>query len=141
MYFCCLKKIKIMSRNIIIAFILIAAGIAVFMNASKDVSTYANFDQADNGDRVKIVGQLSKDKPMTYDPQNNPNEFAFFMKDAEGVEKKVILHKPKPQDFEMSEQIVVTGEMEGEVFNASEILMKCPSKYKDEEIAVKGEKG
>lgn len=128
-----------MNRNIIIALVLIVAGIAVFVNASKDVSTYANFEQANAGDRVKIVGQLSKDKPMVYDPQNNPNEFSFFMKDNEGVEKKVVLLKPKPQDFEMSEQIVVTGQMEGDVFNANEILMKCPSKYKDEEIAVKGQ--
>ncbi len=128
-----------MNRNIIIALVLIVAGIAVFVNASKDVSTYANFEQANAGDRVKIVGQLSKDKPMVYDPQNNPNEFSFYMKDNEGVEKKVVLLKPKPQDFEMSEQIVVTGQMEGDVFNANEILMKCPSKYKDEEIAVKGQ--
>ncbi|MFN8340000.1 MAG: cytochrome c maturation protein CcmE [Saprospiraceae bacterium] len=128
-----------MSRNIMIALGLIAAGIAVFINASKDVSTYANFDQANAGDRVKIVGQLSKDKPMVYDAQNNPNEFTFFMKDNDGVEKKVLLLKPKPQDFEMSEQIVVTGQMKDDVFNANEILMKCPSKYKDEEIAVKGQ--
>jgi cytochrome c-type biogenesis protein CcmE len=122
-----------------IGLVLIAAGIAVFVNASKDVSTYANFEQANAGDRVKIVGQLSKDKPMVYDAQNNPNEFTFFMKDNDGVEKKVLLLKPKPQDFEMSEQIVVTGQMKDDVFNANEILMKCPSKYKDEEIAVKGQ--
>jgi cytochrome c-type biogenesis protein CcmE len=133
------QRILIMNRNIIIAFILIAAGIAVFFNASKDVSTYANFGQASHGDKVKIVGQLAKDKPMLYDPQNNPNEFSFFMKDTDGVEKKVILHQPKPQDFEMSEQIVVTGKLENDVFNASEILMKCPSKYKDEEIAIKSQ--
>jgi cytochrome c-type biogenesis protein CcmE len=63
------------------------------------------------------------------------------MKDANGEERKVVLHQPKPQDFEMSEQIVVTGEMETGVFQASEILMKCPSKYKDEEIAVRQQKG
>ncbi len=130
-----------MNKNIIIAVVLIVAGILVFLSASKDVSTYANFKQAANGDKVKIVGQLAKDKPMVYDPQNSPNEFTFFMKDADGVEKKVVLQKPKPQDFEMSEQIVVTGELEGDTFVASEILMKCPSKYKDEEIAVKAQQG
>jgi cytochrome c-type biogenesis protein CcmE len=59
------------------------------------------------------------------------------MKDADGVERKVILNKPKPQDFEMSEQIVVTGELQNDAFMANEILMKCPSKYKDEELSVK----
>ncbi len=126
-----------MNRNIIISFILIAVGVLVFSSVSKDVSTYANFKDAESGERVKIVGQLSKDKPMEYDPQNKPNEFSFFMKDDKGVETKVVLNKPKPQDFEMSEQIVVTGKLNESVFEANEILMKCPSKYKDEEIAVR----
>lgn len=130
-----------MNRNIIIALVLIVVGIVVFFNASKDVSTYANFNQAMSGDKVKIVGQLSKDKPMEYDALNKPDEFTFYMKDNDGIEKKVVLKQPKPQDFEMSEQIVVTGKLDRDVFAASEILMKCPSKYKDEEIAIKNQKG
>lgn len=127
------------NRNIIIAIILIVTGIVVFITASKDVSTYASFRDAQSGERSKIVGILSKDKPMIYDPQNDPNTFRFTMKDSEGTEKEVVLHKPKPQDFELSEQIVVTGKMSEDVFYADEILMKCPSKYKDEEIAVKSQ--
>jgi cytochrome c-type biogenesis protein CcmE len=42
---------------------------------------------------------------------------------------KVIYNGAKPQDFEMSEQIVVTGRAENGVFKADKILMKCPSKY------------
>jgi cytochrome c-type biogenesis protein CcmE len=131
------QTLTLMKRNFLIALILIAAGIAVFVNASRDVSTYASFAEADQNGKVKIVGQLSKDKPMEYNPESNPNLFTFYMKDASGTEKKVILHQPKPQDFEMSEQIVVTGTLENEDFHASEILMKCPSKYKDEEMAVR----
>jgi cytochrome c-type biogenesis protein CcmE len=123
-------------RPYIIAALLIAAGIFVFINSSKDVSSYASFDEA-YSNRVKVVGTLSKDKPMEYDPENKPDEFSFVMKDDKNVEKKVVLQQPKPQDFEMSEQIVVTGTLKDDVFYADEILMKCPSKYKDEEIAVK----
>lgn len=126
-----------MNKNIIIALLLIGAGIAVFFNISKDVSTYATFDDALAGNKVKIVGQLSKDKPMIYEPEHNPDVFSFYMIDSENVEKQVILLQPKPQDFEMSEQIVVTGKMDEDIFTASDILMKCPSKYKDEEIALK----
>jgi len=43
----------------------------------------------------------------------------------------------KPQDFERSEQIVLTGKMEGGEFRASKILMKCPSKYNKDEVEVK----
>jgi len=123
-------------RQYIIAALLITAGVIVFINSSKDVSSYANFIDA-KGNRVKVVGTLSKDKPMSYDPENKPDEFAFYMKDGNEEEKKVVLAQPKPQDFEMSEQIVVTGSLKNDVFYADEILMKCPSKYKDEEIAVK----
>jgi cytochrome c-type biogenesis protein CcmE len=127
-----------MNRNVLIALGFIAIGIIVFSSVSKDVSNYASFALAEKSENSsKIVGHLAKDKPMVYDPQNAPNEFSFYMKDSEGVIKQVILNKPKPQDFEMSEQIVVTGKMDGNVFKAHEILMKCPSKYKDEEIAVK----
>lgn len=129
-----------MNKNIIIALGFIVLGIIVFTSVSKDVSTYASFNiAAKSGQSSKIVGQLAKDKPMIYDAENKPNEFSFYMKDNEGLVKQVILNKPKPQDFEMSEQIVVTGKMKGDVFEAHEILMKCPSKYKDEEIAIKGQ--
>jgi len=130
-----------MNRNLLIAVILLVVGSVVLVSLSKDVSKYATFNQADNGQEVKIAGTLAKDKPMVYEPETNHNEFSFFIKDSEGKERQVILNKPKPQDFELSEQIVVTGQMKDEVFYASEILMKCPSKYKDEEIAIKESNG
>ncbi len=46
----------------------------------------------------------------------------------------MILHKSKPQDFDKSEQIVVIGKMNNEVFEADDILMKCPSKYNDTKV-------
>ena len=117
---------------------MIGIAIFIFINASKDVSTYANFkDAISNGNRVKIVGKLNKSVPTEYDAQNQPNVFKFHMIDDKGMEKEVVLLKPKPQDFERSEQIVVTGEMKGEQFVADEILMKCPSKYKEEEINIR----
>ena len=94
-----------------------------------------------SGDRVKIAGQLMKDKEMQYNPEVDPNYFSFFIKDSNDEEHKVVLLASKPQDFEMSEQIVLTGSMKGEEFVATELLMKCPSKYKDEEIYIKSEKG
>ncbi|MEK7257335.1 MAG: cytochrome c maturation protein CcmE, partial [Bacteroidota bacterium] len=66
--------------------------------------------------------------------------FTFFIKDGEGEERKIVLNAAKPKDFEMSEQIVVTGKMQGDEFVANEILLKCPSKYKDEEVYIKSQK-
>jgi cytochrome c-type biogenesis protein CcmE len=127
-----------MKKIHIIAIAMIIAAIAMLMSASGDMSTYATFKEASNSSgKVKIAGQLSKDKEMFYNPAEDPNYFTFFIKDSEGVERKVVLGAAKPQDFELSEQIVVTGKLRGDEFIASDLLMKCPSKYKDEEIYVK----
>lgn len=130
-----------MKKTHIIAIIVIAAAVSILISASKDVTTYANFAQAaQSGDRVKLVGTLVKDQPVDYDPVKNPDFLSFWLRDEAGQVKKVELHAAKPQDFERSESIVLTGEMSGDVFQASEMLLKCPSKYKDQEIYVR-EKG
>ena len=129
-----------MKRVYIIAGIMIAIAIGIFVTAADDMSTYSTFAEAiQTGNKVKIAGQLAKDKEMYYNPQEDPNYFSFFVKDTDGAEKKVVLLAEKPQDFELSEQIVVTGKMKGEDFVATDMLMKCPSKYKDEEIYIKSE--
>lgn len=128
-----------MRKNYIVAGIAIIAGLFLIINASKDASTYSTFQDALNTQgKVKVVGNLVKDKAMTYNPEKDPNYFSFFATDLDGIERKVILRGEKPQDFELSEQIVMTGKMKGEEFMASKLLLKCPSKYKDEEIEIKG---
>ena len=129
-----IKKIHIVSL------IMIVAAVTLLLSASKDMSTYATFEQAaETSSSVKVVATLAKDKEMYYDPAEDPNYFSFYLKDANGEERKVILHDAKPQDFELSEQIVVTGKMKGDDFVASSLLLKCPSKYKDEEISVRSD--
>ena len=124
----------------ILAILAIIAGISIIVIGSKDVSTYSSFAEATKTDQsVKITGTLDKDKELVYNPEANPNLFSFYMIDGDDVSRKVVLSRPKPQDFERAESIVVTGKMRGEEFVASEILMKCPSKYKDEEIRIRAE--
>ena len=127
-----------MKKTYIIGVVLIIAAIIIFISASKDMSTYASFEDASNsGHTVKIAGTLVKDKEMIYDPAVDPNFFSFYMQDAKGEQHKVILLKEKPQDFELSEQIVITGKMEDDAFVANDMLLKCPSKYKDEELELR----
>jgi len=129
-----------MKKIPIIAGLLIILGGYLLVNASKDMTMYATFKDARNTTgKVKIAGQLSKDKEMHYDPEVDPNYFSFYITDANEEEHKVILLAEKPQDFEQSEQIVVTGLMKDEGFVATDILLKCPSKYKDEEIYIRSE--
>ncbi|HJW28309.1 MAG TPA: cytochrome c maturation protein CcmE [Saprospiraceae bacterium] len=129
------RRIKFMPF-IILA--LMAAGVILLISASKDMSTYNTFAQVKAaGEPSKVVGLLAKDKPMYYDAEKNPNLFRFFMTDQSGELHEVTLKAAKPQDFELSEQVVVTGQFEGDAFVASSILMKCPSKYKNEEVLVR----
>ena len=131
-----------MKKVYIIAGIMIAVAISLFVMAQDDLSTYSNISQAiATGDRVKIAGQLAKDMEMLYDPVQDPNLFTFYIRDNEGTTQKVVLLQPKPQDFELSEQVVLTGRMQEDAFVATDVLMKCPSKYKDEEIYLKEQQG
>jgi cytochrome c-type biogenesis protein CcmE len=128
-----------MNKIYVIALLLIAASIVIFSNATKDVSTYGSFtDERAKTESIKVIGYLAKEKEMIYDAENSPNQFTFFMNDKNGVQRRVILSKPKPFDFERSEELVLTGRMKKDVFYAHEISMKCPSKYKNEEISLKG---
>ena len=130
-----------MKKTHIIGIIMIIAAIGLLASLSGEVSSYSTFAQAqEEGGKVQIVGQLAKDKEMVFNPQKDPNYFSFYLKDADEEERRVILLAGKPQDFEKSEQLVLTGSMKGDDFIASDMLMKCPSKYKDEEIYIKGQK-
>ena len=122
-----------MKKIHIIGIVIIALAIGAIMTTLSDSSTYASFSQSekDPGSVFHVVGKLNKDKETLYDPKTNANLFVFYMSDNEGTEKKIILHKSKPQDFEHSEQIVIIGKCEGDEFHANDILMKCPSKYND----------
>jgi cytochrome c-type biogenesis protein CcmE len=124
-----------MKNTHIIGLICIVAAIAVFLSASNDVSTYASFsDASSSGNRVKVTGELDLSKDMLYDPNTDPNYFSFYLKDMDGKINQVVLTQPKPQDFERAESVVVTGSMKEGIFVATEVLTKCPSKYKNEEL-------
>ena len=129
-----------MKKGYIIALIAIIAAIAIIISASKDVSNYVTFKEAATSEaRVKVNGTLNKEKEVEYDPINAPNVVRFEMIDSEGGVNEVLLKQPKPQDFELSESVVVTGSMQEGLFVADEVLLKCPSKYKEEELKIRGE--
>ena len=127
-----------MKKSSIVGIIIIAIAICVIISTYADSSTYGNFTDAKTADtELHVVGQLNKQKQLFYNPQQDANYFAFYMKDNKGQECRVVFQGSKPQDFERSEQIVLTGKMVGNEFHASKILMKCPSKYTKDQIEVK----
>lgn len=128
----------------IIAIIIIAVAIGVIVSTSGEASRYVTFKEATtmaaDGDdnKIHVVGKLKKDSAgniieMHYSPKEDPNLFTFTLIDTNNEPKQVVYYHPKPQDFEKSEQVVVVGNMQENVFVAKEILMKCPSKYENQE--------
>jgi len=122
-----------MKKIHIIGIIIIAVSIGAIIASLSSSSTYADFTEAgaNQGSEFHVVGKLDKNKETVYEPKLDANLFTFYMVDNGGVEKKVVLYKSKPADFERSEQIVIIGKCKGDEFHANEILMKCPSKYND----------
>ena len=120
----------------IIAIILIAVLVGVLFSMLGDFSRYESFDSeyAKKGREINVVGMLSENKELEYNPLKDPNYFAFYMIDDQGVEKRVVYLGAKPRDIERAEKVVITGKVVEDEFHASKILMKCPSKYVENEI-------
>ncbi len=123
-----------MKKTHIAILIGIAALIGCLLAYSVDFSTYDTIDSAKNkeGKFVHMIAKLDLSQPIEYDPANNPNYLSFYATDSLGGKTKVVYRNSKPTDLEKSERIVMKGNMQKDHFECKEILLKCPSKYKDD---------
>ena len=118
--------------------IFILVGIAVAIGAllmySVDFSTYDTIESArqKQGKYVHLIAKLDKSQPVLYDAIKDPNFLSFYAVDSIGGSTKVIYRDAKPAELEQSERVVLKGKMQGDIFECDNILLKCPSKYKDE---------
>ena len=126
-----------MKKTHIVILIFIAVSIAVLISFMGDLSTYETIASAKQkeGKNVTIIAKLDNSKPLEYNPRVNPNYTSFHIIDTVGNAAKVVYHFEKPYDMEKAESIVLKGKMKGNVFEITSkdgILIKCPSKYKDD---------
>ena len=123
-----------MKKTHILAIVVIAVAIGAIFSTLYDASTYADFATAfaAPGKEFHVIGIQNREKEQVYDPVENPDLFTFYMTDTVGLEKKVYLHTNRPADFDMSDRIVLIGTAKGDDFHATDILLKCPSKYEDD---------
>ena len=127
-----------MKKTHLIILIFLAVLMGVIISMTGDYSRYETFSTALAVDdkEFHIVGELPENPDLYYEPEVDPNYFSFNLKDKEGEVRKVVFRGTKPTDFERSEQVVLTGKMNGDEFLASKILIKCPSKYINDELEV-----
>ena len=99
-----------------------------------EVTTYETIASAKQkpGRAVTLIAKMDKDEPMNYDPVKNPNYLTFTAVDTLGNSIEVVYHNTKPTDMEKSERLVLKGKVEEGKFECKDILLKCPSKYKDD---------
>lgn len=126
-----------MKKLHIVILILIAVSIAALISFMGDLTTYETIASArqKSGKTVTIIAHIDKTQPIEYDPARDPNYLSFYISDTLGNRAKVVYHYEKPYDLDKAERITLKGKMNGDVFEITRkdgILLKCPSKYKDD---------
>lgn len=123
-----------MKKLHIIILVFIAIAIAALISFMRGLTTYDTVDSAKEkqGKYVHLIAKFDGREPVEYDAVKNPNHLAFTAVDSLGSTVRVIYDKPKPGNLEISERLVLKGRMRGDHFECEDILMKCPSKYKDD---------
>jgi len=122
-----------MKKTEIVLILLVAVIIGVIMSLTFNASTYITFAVAEKrmGKEFTVIGELNKEKEIHFEPRLNL--LTFYAADSLNNERKVYYHDSKPQDFERSEKITMTGFATDTGFVARTILMKCPSKYNEQQ--------
>ena len=133
-----------MKKSHIILIILIAAVAAIIVStytSARDSVTFADARE-EVGKQVKIVGTFDKTKSIRYDAMTNANLTKFFVIDANGesVEVNLTDKQGKPMGLEQSENVTIEGKFGADgTFQASHLLMKCPSKYNEQKHSLASE--
>ena len=92
-----------------------------------------------NNKKIHVVGQLKKDGDGNITGLQTSDDMlsvSFLMIDNDSTEQKVYYNEPMPLDLQRSEKVVVIGSYRENIFVADKILLKCPSKYQEEEIKI-----
>jgi len=122
-------KSKYIFGIVIIVGFIIWAGISF----NKTLTPYVSIAEAKSSSAVvQVKGKRADDG--TFDTTDNL--FTFNLIDEKGEQITVIYDGAKPGNFEQATEVVCVGQYENGKFHAKEILVKCPSKYTEEERKV-----
>lgn len=120
-----MKPKYIIGILIIVAFVVFAG-----MNLKKSLTPYVSLAEAKkSGAVVQVKGERVAGSEK-FDLEHRI--FRFEMTDQNGENFKVIYDGVKPSNFEHATEVVAIGKYTNGVFNAEQLLVKCPSKYQAE---------
>ena len=117
-----MKPKYIVALIVVVVFLVFGA-----FSLKKSLTPYVGFAQAQKGGTVQIIGKLVTGTDY-YDIQTQ--KFAFTLTDEEGkAQLKVLYDGVKPGNFDQATEIVAIGQYQAGIFEADQLLVKCPSKY------------
>lgn len=125
-----------MNLKVGLALVLLAVAVGVGVTSfKKTVTPYIGFSEARAASGlVQVNGTLaSKDYVMKPDEQF----LRFSLKDEKGDIMPVEYRGTIPGNFDQAVSIVAIGAYQGDHFEASQLLVKCPSKYQAKEEQAK----
>jgi len=117
-----------MNAKVVIALVLL--GVAVFFGVTsfkKTMTPYIGFTEARAASGLVQVNGVLADKDYVLNEQDQ--FLRFRLKDPNGDVMPVEYRGVIPGNFDQAVSIVAIGQYKGEHFEATQLLVKCPSKY------------
>jgi cytochrome c-type biogenesis protein CcmE len=121
-------------RRLIIGLIVLGVfGALAAKNLNRTITPYVSFAEAKASERpVQVAG--FPDHPKAYFDRAT-GLFRFTMTNEDGDVLPVSYKGARPGNFDQAQSVVVVGRYHQGTLEASQILVKCPSKYQAEEEA------
>ena len=117
-----------MNIKIMLAVGLLVAAVAIGLTSFKQTMTpYIGFAEAKAASgQVQVNGMLA-DKNYVMKPREQ--YLRFNLKDSKGDVMPVEYHGVIPGNFDQAVSVVAIGQFQNDHFEATQLLVKCPSKY------------
>ncbi len=122
---------RIAPRGVITG-ILLALGLTGISTAFlKTATPYGNFADARKRapDEIYVAGNIDK---SSINSNLRENKVTFKLTDDKGEKSEVVYTGPPPANMGEATRVVAIGTFKGDTFAASNLRLKCPSKYESE---------
>ena len=84
---------------------------------------------------VQVPGRILKDT-VRFDAVKGELSFDIeAMQKGESGRLAIVYPQPKPENFDSATSVEAVGQYKEGVFRASNLLVKCPTKYNDQKVA------
>lgn len=108
----------------------LAFGARAFVTNLTPYVSFAEARKAGSENTLQVIGKLDKNS-VSYGA--NDHALRFSIVSDEGQIMPVRFSKAKPPNFEEALQVTAIGRWDGRVFQADNLLVKCPTKYQGTE--------